>query len=732
MVTKAELRQRIPPKAIQYRPPRTIPRGERLPAPTPTAEPIPIPTAEPTEPTYKPHELIYITLSQAHRLSRADREYLRKTYGEDWRKGGITVPKERVKEFVRKFGYAGIVSRTLRGRPSRAMAIRTAEQKFVTQVQAQAPKRFKPVYVEGRLVGMRDVIEKKSIPLSEFEKGYEYTVSTGILVPTKFSDKIKDYTSQYYSPKKISQSPILHSIHRIKEKAKEYLSFAKEKWKEAETWSYKHPIIRKPLTEEEITELRKQDFTLKKGVTQIEQIQTKLKEKFEGKESPFYTALPSGVVRFAYEVPKFAYTHPVMFTGILAAPVLLRALPLATKVKTAIEVGAGVGFGAAVTVPTAIKTYPIIKKGTGGERWGAVGELTAATTLAVLGIKGAKTKPKTETKVEWKPEVIKDTSKKIKPPSDRKTKNILKDLRGYDVSRPMTTGKKDIPKISDKQVIKSLKKFKESDRPVTLELKGISEARIESLARQEAKIRGINYDLLSNVEKNFLKGQIRAKIRSQPNLFIPKERKVTLDRYKEQFKQERLTEKAKELREAKEKAERKKIKSLIDVKAKSQPELFIPESQRLALERFKAKQPKPKIKPEVKLEPTTEAWIKGQIKARKLDIPEARRKALEKLHREKPVPKKEEWSEWITTPEGIKIKIQKSKLEQIKKRKELEYLTGKRDQIRQVLEKPKELPYKKGEVKVSFGFSRTCLIWSLLPVKYSNSFLFLICSNLLF
>jgi len=60
----------------------------------------------------------------------------------------------------------------------------------------------------------------------------------------------------------------------------------------------------------------------------------------------------------------------------------------------------------------------------------------------------------------------------------------------------------------------------------------INDKAVERFVRKQVKLRGFNFDKLSGIEKNFLIGQVKARIRNNPSKFIPKERRLALERFK--------------------------------------------------------------------------------------------------------------------------------------------------------------------------------------------------------
>jgi hypothetical protein len=61
----------------------------------------------------------------------------------------------------------------------------------------------------------------------------------------------------------------------------------------------------------------------------------------------------------------------------------------------------------------------------------------------------------------------------------------------------------------------------------------INDAAVKKFVKKQVKLRGFDFDKLSGIEKNFLLGQVKSRIRSQPSKFIPKERQLALQRIKE-------------------------------------------------------------------------------------------------------------------------------------------------------------------------------------------------------
>ena len=60
----------------------------------------------------------------------------------------------------------------------------------------------------------------------------------------------------------------------------------------------------------------------------------------------------------------------------------------------------------------------------------------------------------------------------------------------------------------------------------------INEKNVESFVKQQLKNRGVDFNKLSKIEKEFLTGQVKAKIRNNPELFIPKARRQALKNVK--------------------------------------------------------------------------------------------------------------------------------------------------------------------------------------------------------
>ena len=61
----------------------------------------------------------------------------------------------------------------------------------------------------------------------------------------------------------------------------------------------------------------------------------------------------------------------------------------------------------------------------------------------------------------------------------------------------------------------------------------INDKKVENFVRIETKKRGFDFNKLTKIEQNFLTGQVKAKIRTQPELFIPKTRQLALKIAKE-------------------------------------------------------------------------------------------------------------------------------------------------------------------------------------------------------
>jgi hypothetical protein len=111
---------------------------------------------------------------------------------------------------------------------------------------------------------------------------------------------------------------------------------------------------------------------------------------------------------------------------------------------------------------------------------------------------------------------------------------------------------------------------------------GLNEKAIEKFLIKELKNRGINFKKLTVIQRNWLKGQIKAKVRAQPEKFIPKTRQIALRKAK-----------VKNIRKViLERLERKKVVSVSFkklTKATKTKKIKLTKSQRLALRRFKSK-----------------------------------------------------------------------------------------------------------------------------------------------
>ena len=158
---------------------------------------------------------------------------------------------------------------------------------------------------------------------------------------------------------------------------------------------------------------------------------------------------------------------------------------------------------------------------------------------------------------------------------------------------------------------------------------GINDKAVERFVKLQVKKRGFDYDKLTGIEKNFLIGQVKARIRNNPEKFISKTQKRALKRFEE-----------KQLRKLREIAEEKLKKEFgITVKEINQVrglDLTIPKIRKEALEKFRRKELK-KIKK--KIESGEIISMKDLTKTEKKRLSfEAEKQLSERLHKKsKPV-----------------------------------------------------------------------------------------------
>jgi hypothetical protein len=184
------------------------------------------------------------------------------------------------------------------------------------------------------------------------------------------------------------------------------------------------------------------------------------------------------------------------------------------------------------------------------------------------------------------------------------------------------TKTKETPKIKDTYKVEVIKPKTTRTRPYFQEIypkviKDLTKKNIEIIAKSEAKARGIEWSKLSSTDKNFIVGQIEARLRTQPELFIPKARRIALEAIKKQTEQAKLISKArqqalqlfekpKKISETRytsiskgkgfeifvETSKLKKEASLLKIKKQAQPRQVIPKARQQALQLLE----KPKVK----------------------------------------------------------------------------------------------------------------------------------------
>ena len=254
-------------------------------------------------------------------------------------------------------------------------------------------------------------------------------------------------------------------------------------------------------------------------------------------------------------------------------------------------------------------------------------------------------------------------------------------------SKQVGAKKQLVPKLSATQKL-ALKRF--SNKAQGDRLRKVVLKRLDK--KTQSKL-----DLLSKADKEFIIGQIKARIRADPKLRLTKTQRIALSKIKRVSELERIKgltsrrlkgefDKPIKLSETQKQTIRSKVKTLI----KSQPKRFIPKERKLALDRFAKLQEKRAIKRAVKkgsrdLKPSDliskadKKFIAGQIKARvrsqpEVLIPGARQVALQQVRQKvqvKKIPVIEIKTSGLTEIQKLALKRQKQSLAKINKAKQI-------------------------------------------------------------
>jgi hypothetical protein len=234
------------------------------------------------------------------------------------------------------------------------------------------------------------------------------------------------------------------------------------------------------------------------------------------------------------------------------------------------------------------------------------------TGAAIAGVRGLKARePKTKIEI-IKPAPIKKTPllsylypKKIKIPKQKipkarqiALKKVKKITKEEELLRKIRVGKIGILKtetaLLQLKAQEAFFKVQKIPKARQIALKKVKELReLEKQKQLIEKAKLLRKEAIKPTAWQI--GQIKTKIRTEPELFIPKARQITLKKITKLTEQEKLLKEAKRLRELSpferlSKIEQKWIKGQIKTKIRTEPELFIPKARQIALGKFKQKQ----------------------------------------------------------------------------------------------------------------------------------------------
>ncbi len=224
------------------------------------------------------------------------------------------------------------------------------------------------------------------------------------------------------------------------------------------------------------------------------------------------------------------------------------------------------------------------------------------------------------------------------------TFRIIKTKAGEFVAKKGDLSKEKIKQI--REVIEKISKpkVKPEPKPFLREIKvELSKKKIDQVVKSNLRKKGVDFDSLSIIDKEFLRGQVKAKLINQPELFLPEARKIALEKARKVGEPIRITEKAKKLRERQTKRLEDDFKKLLEIKAKTQPELFLPRVRRIALQRARKAGKPVRLTEEAKnlrdqqigkLQDEFKEFIKRKARIKpEVFLPEARKIALEKARK---------------------------------------------------------------------------------------------------
>jgi len=272
-----------------------------------------------------------------------------------------STPQDEVYRAEEKGGYVGVTKFKPKPRPAEELITTfEATPEEIERGQSLLPGEIKRIRREKKLTryglgSLAPVVDRAETSIEGITKKYrDYERASDLAHGTSIKVKSpSDQATQKEDTSKYNQQlfPVFHGIKKVK-------GFIKSSGG---------------------------DFTLKKGVQEIEGFQTKLEEIKTDKNNPYLIRIGAGFGRRMYELPKYAYQHPYQTTAFVASGA---GGKVATTIvgKTVVSVGKKIalgGFGALGAYGTYQVTkeqFPLVKKGDPG----AIGELIGGATIGGL------------------------------------------------------------------------------------------------------------------------------------------------------------------------------------------------------------------------------------------------------------------------------------------------------------------------------------------------------------